>query len=205
MRAALAPIVTNDTIIRAASRALEQGRPWEATRLLAPVLRDPARRSPAAVLRAAEAASAWDGWNEVLSLLQTEPWLRTQFGGHGYVLLARAALATSPRQPKTDSIALRNAGLAVALSSNRAERGERETLLARAHERLQNMDSARVHYLRAAQQLSEAGDWLRLRAAAVTRDERARQDDYRSVRSALVRERLDFTEASAREATGDTT
>ncbi|MEO7997193.1 MAG: transglycosylase SLT domain-containing protein [Gemmatimonadaceae bacterium] len=205
MRAALVPIVTRDTTVRAATRALEQGRPWEATKLLAPLLRDPARRSPAAVLRAAEAASAWEGWNEVLALLQSETWLRTEFRGHGFVLLTRAALAISPRQPKTDSIALRNASLAIPLSSNRAERGERETLLARAHERVQNMDSARVHYLRAAQQLSEAGDWLRLRAANVTRDEHTRQDDYKSVRSALARERVDWTEASAREATGDST
>ena len=55
IRPALAPIVTNDTTVRAASRALEQGRPWEATKLLGPVLRNPARRSPAAVLRAAVA------------------------------------------------------------------------------------------------------------------------------------------------------
>jgi len=205
IRAALAPIVTSDTTVRAATRALQQGRPWEATRVLAPLLRDPVRRSPAAVLRAAEAASAWEGWSEVLSLLQNETWLRTEFGGLGYTLLTRAALAISPRQPKTDSVALRNAGLAMPLASNRAERGERETLLARAHERVQNMDSARVHYLRAAQQFSEAGDWLRLRAANVTRDERMRQDDYKSVRSIIVRERVDWTEASARETTGDTT
>src|ERR1700712_2427319 len=70
IRPALSPVVTNDSTVRAASRALEQGRPWEATRLLAPLLKNPARRSPAAVLRAAEAASAWEGWNEVLTLLQ---------------------------------------------------------------------------------------------------------------------------------------
>ena len=205
IRPALAPIVTNDTTVRAASRALEQGRPWEATKLLGPVLRNPARRSPAAVLRAAEAASAWEGWNEVLTLLQSEPWLRTEFGGHGYVLLTRAALAISPRQPKTDSIALDNSQRALPLSANRAERGERETLLARSHERVKNMDSARVHYLRAARELSDSGDWLRLRAANVTTSERTRQEDYKSVRGTVARERVEWTEASARELSGDAT
>ena len=205
MSPALTRVVTSDTIVRAATRALEQGRPWEATRLLAPVLRDPARRSPTAVLRAAEAASAWEGWNEVLALLQDESWLRTEFDGQGYVLLVRAALSVSPRQPKTDSLALQNAQRSLPLASNRAERGERETLLARAHERVQNMDSARVHYLRAAEQLSAAGDWLRLRAANVTASAQGRQDDYRNIQSPVARDRMDWTEASAREKSGDTT
>lgn len=204
-RAAIAPIVSNDTTVRAATRALEQGRPWEATKLLAPVLRNPARRSSAAVLRAAEAASAWEGWNEVLALLQNESWLGAQFGGHGYVLLTRAALAVTPRQSRMDSIALRYAQRAMPIAAGRAERGGRETLLALAHERLQNMDSARVHYLRAAQQLPDANDWLRLRAALVTRDERLRQTEYAGIRNAVARERVEWTEASARENAGDST
>lgn len=203
IRPPLAPIVTTDTTIRAATLALTQGRPWEATRLLAPLMRVPARRSPAAVLRAAEAASAWEGWTDVIDLLANEPWLRTDFGGHGYVLLSRAALSVSPRRPRTDSIALRNAQFAMPLAATRAERGERATLLARAYERVHALDSARVYYLQAAQQLPVASDWLRLRAANVTADERIRQHDYQSIRGALAREQVGATEAAARENIGD--
>jgi soluble lytic murein transglycosylase len=205
IRPALRPVNVNDSTVRTATRALEQGRPWEATRVLLPLLKDPAKRSSAAVLRAAEAASAWEGWNEVRSLLQNEPWLGREYGGHGYVLLSRALLALSPRTPATDSAAMQFAQRALPLAANRAERGERETLLARSHERVQNMDSARVHYLRAAQQLGEANDWLQLRAAAVTRGERARQDEYKAIRGAAARERVNWTEANALENFGDST
>src|SRR5262245_27347688 len=84
IRAELESIATKDSTIRAATRALENGRPWEATRLLAPVLRDSSRRSSAALLRAAEAASAWEGWKEVVALLESEPWLAKEYGGHGF-------------------------------------------------------------------------------------------------------------------------
>ncbi|MGV3711322.1 MAG: transglycosylase SLT domain-containing protein [Gemmatimonas sp.] len=204
IRPALRPVSTSDSTVRAATRALEQGRPWEATRMLASLVNNPARRSSAAVLRAAEAASAWEGWDETRALLQNEAWLGKEYGGHGYVLLARALLALSPRSPSTDSLAMQYAQRALPLGANRAERGERETLLARAHERVQNMDSARVHYLRAAQQLSEANDWLQLRAAAVTRSDRSRQDEYNSIRGTVARERVNWTEANARENFGDT-
>lgn len=205
IRPAIRPISTSDTVIRAATRALEADRPWEATRLLAPLLRTPATRSSAAVLRAAEAASQWEGWNETVALLRDEPWLSKEYGGDGYVLLTRAMLSMKPQRSSTDSGALGNAQRALPLASNRAERGEREMLLALAHDRLRNADSARVHYLRAAQQLPEAGDWLLLRAAAITADARARQADYQKIRGLLPRERVEWTEAAARENSGDST
>lgn len=205
IRPAIRPISTNDTAIRAATRALEADRPWEATRLLSPLLKSPATRSSAAVLRAAEAASQWEGWSETIALLRNEPWLAKEYGGHGYVLLTRAMLSIRPQQLSTDSNALGNAQRALPLATNRAERGEREMLLALAHDRMRNLDSARAHYLRAAEQLPDAGDWLRLRAAAITSSERERQADYERIRGAVARDRVDWTEASTRESSGDST
>src|SRR5437868_12670170 len=88
----LARAVAADTALAAAERALRAGHSWQATRLLVPVLRDPARRSPAAILLAARAAAGWEGWTEVDRLLRGQPWLATEFAGAGYELLARSAL-----------------------------------------------------------------------------------------------------------------
>ena len=71
----LAKAIAADTTLTAAQRALQAGHPWRATRLLAPLLRDPARRTPAAVLLAARAAAGWEGWSEVDRLLRGQPWL----------------------------------------------------------------------------------------------------------------------------------
>src|SRR5215207_5042633 len=86
-----------DSILVAARAALAAGRPWRATQLLAPVVREPARRTPAAVLLAAEAAAAWEGWENATRLLAAELWLDSAFGGRGRVLLTQAALARAPR------------------------------------------------------------------------------------------------------------
>src|SRR5688500_555569 len=64
-----------DTSLQRASEALQRGRPWEATRLLAPALADSSRRTPDALLLAATAAGAWEGWSEVQRLLADAPWL----------------------------------------------------------------------------------------------------------------------------------
>src|SRR5690348_10042147 len=53
----LVEAVARDTTLTAAERALDEGHAWRATRLLVPVLQDPARRTPAAVLLAARAAA----------------------------------------------------------------------------------------------------------------------------------------------------
>ncbi|PYP67934.1 MAG: hypothetical protein DMD26_03355, partial [Gemmatimonadetes bacterium] len=84
--------VAADTTLAAAERALQAGHPWQATRLLAPVLRDQARRTPSAVLLAARAAAGWEGWSVVDQLLRGQSWLADQFAGAGYELLARSAL-----------------------------------------------------------------------------------------------------------------
>jgi soluble lytic murein transglycosylase len=194
---------TEDSTMRRAGAALEAGRPWEATRLLAPLLRDSTRRTPAVLLRAADAASGWGGWTEVIELLANEPWLGRQFEGRGHFLVARAALSIVPRTARTDSLALRHARAALAVPSGVAEQGARETMVARSHDRLRSADSARAHYLHAATLLPEARDWLVLRGARLTEDDRSRQRDYESVRGSAARDRRDWTEADARELAGD--
>ncbi|HWL39470.1 MAG TPA: transglycosylase SLT domain-containing protein [Gemmatimonadaceae bacterium] len=78
-------------------------------------------------------------------------------------------------------------------------------LVARAREldRADSRDSARVAYEEAAKRLPQISDWLYLRAAGVTADSSARDAYYRRVRTAVARDRIRWTEAQARERTGD--
>jgi hypothetical protein len=100
-----------DTLFSAAAQALEQGRPWEASRLIAPVLADPARRTPDALMLAATAASRWNGWREVVKLLDGQPWVDSVPDGRARLLLARGSLETG-----ADSAALHHV-LAVPVSN----------------------------------------------------------------------------------------
>jgi soluble lytic murein transglycosylase len=184
-----------DSTLAHASEALERGRPWQATRLLAASLSDSSRRTPAAVFLAARAASEWRGWNEVLHLLGSEPWVDTLYGGHARVLLARAALNRGQ-----DSIALGHATLALL---RRPGSGERLFLLATALDRLGARDSAASVYLRAAERLPSVAEWLLLRAAAVTDDSLNRVSLYGRITDPLARGRIAWAEASAYEKTGD--
>jgi soluble lytic murein transglycosylase len=187
-----------DTTVEAARLALSQKRPWHATELLAPVLADSTRRTPEVVLLAATAAAEWRGWREVQNLLGPEPWLDTLEGGRGRELLARAALGLG-----NDSAAVNHAALAVDSARDDRARGVRLTLLARALDRIDNLDSARATYERAAGVLPMAADWLRLRAAGVVADSVAREAIYATVVSAVARDRIAASEAQARERTGD--
>src|SRR5687767_8674484 len=117
-----------DSTLAAAGEALARGRPWQATRLLSPALRDSAGRKPTTIILAATAASEWGGWSEVLQLLDGERWIDSLYGGRGRVLLARAAL-----ERNADSLALKHA--LVALRRDTLS-GERLMLVARALERL---------------------------------------------------------------------
>src|SRR5687768_4584672 len=54
-----------DPDVRAAAVALRDGQAWRATRLVMPALRNAGRRTPEALLVAARAAAAWQGWAEV--------------------------------------------------------------------------------------------------------------------------------------------
>src|SRR5689334_12004338 len=53
----LAAATAQDDVLRSARAAIDSGHPWRATQLLAPVLRTPAKRTPAALLLAARAAA----------------------------------------------------------------------------------------------------------------------------------------------------
>lgn len=191
--------IAADSTLVAAERALASGHAWQATRLLAPVLRDPARRTSAALLLGARAAAGWDGWSEVDRLLRGQPWLGPEFGGAGYELLARSALErgsdTVAAAAYADS-ALRHANAA-------RDRATRTVLLARALDRLNQRDSARASYERASQQLRDISDWLLLRAAGVTDDSASRARLFAGVRRPAARERIEWTEALARERSGD--
>jgi soluble lytic murein transglycosylase len=186
-----------DTIIAVAALALDQGRPWEASRLISRVLADSAGRTPDALLLAATAASRWGGWTEVIGLLEGRPWIDSVPDGRARLLLARASLEAG-----RDSAALRHA-LAAPSSNVAATDGERLVLLARALDRLGARDSAAGTYLRAAAMLPSVADWLRVRAAAVTADSARRAGLAALVTDPLPRGRLAWSDAAAHESTGD--
>ncbi|HUF25972.1 MAG TPA: transglycosylase SLT domain-containing protein [Gemmatimonadaceae bacterium] len=188
----------DDPAAREALDALAEGRPWRATQALAPALRDPQRRTPEIVILAATAAGRWGGWQEVERLLAWEPWVDTLFDGRARTLLARAAL-----DRRADTLAVAHAEGAVLTAPNSGERGVRLVLLARALDRLDDRDSSRVVYARAAEIMPQAAEWLRLRAAGVTSDSAQRAALYGGIVSAVPRGRLAQAEALARERTGD--
>ena len=187
-----------DTSVTAAGEALSRGLAWRASRILAPVLRDSARRTPAAVVLAARAAGEWGGWGEVRRLLDAEPWVDTLFGGDGRALLARAALERGDA-----AAAARHASAAVGTATTPRDRGERLVVLARALDRLDSLAAAAAAYDGAAGVLPDVGDWLRFRAGIVTPDSAARAARFAELRSPVVRDRVAAAEAEARERAGD--
>jgi soluble lytic murein transglycosylase len=196
--AAGGPALPRDSLARSAQVLLDAGRPWAAYQIVAPALRDSARRSPDVVLAAARAAAAWGGWDHVNDLLEGAPWADTAHQGAAHQLLARAALERG-----RDSAAARLAGRAVELARGSAHYGVRLLLQARALDRLNEHDLSRAAYLAAARELPLAADWLRLRAAALTGDSAARARLYREVREPAARDYVRRNEAVARERTGD--
>ena len=184
-----------DSALVQAGEALARGRPWQATRVIAPWLVDSATRTPAAIFLAARAASEWKGWREVLDLLGSEAWVDTLYGGSGRLLLARAAL-----ERRQDSVALRHASLALLRSPSS---GERLLLLATALDRLGARDSAAAVYLLAADRLPSIADWVLLRSAAVTDDSAARSALYGRITNPLAQKRIRWTDAAAHEKIGD--
>ncbi len=186
-----------DSIVADAAVALERGRPWVASRLIAPVLADSATRTPDALMLAATAASRWGGWPEVWRLLDGETWLDSAYGGRGRRLLARAAL-----EQGSDSAALRHV-LRVPSSPVDSLEGERLVLLARALDRLGARDSAADTWVRAAGRLPAVADWLLIRAAAATDDSLGRVRLYEHVSDPLARDRIAWSEAQAHRNTGD--
>ncbi len=82
--------------------------------------------------------------------------------------------------------------------------GDRDIVLrARAFDRADNRDSARVLYEQGAVSLPQISDWLYLRAAGVTSDSAARAGYFAKVTSPVARDRIRATDAQARERSGD--
>ena len=194
-RAATVRLAGDPLAVRADS-LIRAGRPWRATALLAPSLRSPTSASPELRLAGARAAWGWDGWSEVDRLLRDAPWLDTSFGGEGRELLARSSLARGQD-------ALSDARAALASASTDEVRVVRRVMLARAYDRGDQPDSASAAYLASASRLPRVADWLRLRAAGVTADSGARAALYARIGGAPARARIAFTDAQARERTGD--
>ena len=190
--------LADDSTLTAAGEALSRGLAWRASRIIAPVLRDSARRTPAAVILAARAAGEWGGWDQVHQLLQAEPWVDTLFSGDGRALLARAAL-----DRRDDVAAARHAAASVAVAPTPAVRGERLVILARALDRLDSLGSAARAYGSAAALLPDVGDWLLFRAGIVTPDSAERAALFGRLGSAVARDRVPAAEAEARERGGD--
>ena len=186
--------------LASADSALAANQPWRATQLLTPLLASPATRTPEAVLLAARAAAAWEGWSTVRRLLERESWIDTRFDRLGRRLLAEADLGES-RNPQ----AVADARAAVEGDNGRArdEQGRRLVLLARAYDRIDQLDSAAAVYRRASTLLPDLGDWLMLRAAGVTRDFAARAALYAGVALPAARPRIPWTEALARDRSDD--
>ena len=88
--------------------------------------------------------------------------------------------------------------------SSRAQNPAKETVLrARAFDRADNLDSARILYEAAAKQEPLIRDWLLLRAAGVTRDESIRGDYLKAIELPVAQDRRKPTEAIALERSGN--
>jgi len=129
-------------------------------------------------------------------ILAGAPWLDSLYGGEGRELLVRSGLARD-RDVRTD------ARLALADARTPAARVTRRVLLARAFDRANMLDSAATAYSAAADQVPEIADWLRLRAAGAMADSAERAHEFEHISSAAARERVPYTDAQARERTGD--
>lgn len=74
---------------------------------------------------------------------------------------------------------------------------------ARAFDRAENRDSARLLYDAAAKALPQISDWLNLRAAGVTGSKSDRHGYYGRVKTQVAKERIEWTEAFALERFGE--
>jgi soluble lytic murein transglycosylase len=193
-----AAAIAQGGVVAAAQKAIDAGHPWRATQLLAPVLKDPARRTPTTVIVAARAAAGWEGWAEVDRLLGKESWVDTQFEGEGRELLTRSALERG-----ADTAALTLARAAYRDARNSQRKAMRAVYLARAFERTNYFDSAAVMYLRAGESLPSVRDWLLLRAAGTQPDSMERAKTFARVKSPVAKARVPWTEAQSRERAQD--
>jgi soluble lytic murein transglycosylase len=194
----LARALAQSDELQSAQAALDQGHPWRATQLVAPLLKAPLKRTPAALLVGARAAAGWGGWAEVDKLLAKESWLDVQFDGEARELLTRSSL-----EQGGDTAALRQATLAIKSAKGADMRAERLVYLARALERNNLFDSAAVVYTQAGETLRPIHDWLALRVAGSQSDSAKRARTFAGIALAVARARIPWTEAQARERFGD--
>lgn len=187
-----------DSAITAAREALGAGRPWRATRLLAPLLRDSALRTPEVEYLAARAAVGWQGWRETTRLLGSAGWLDTDFGGEGHELLARAWLGLGK-----DSNAVPSARRAVDQASSDSARGARLVLLGLASEGAGDWAGALAAWTAARPLLPSIGDWLAVRAIAVTPDSAGRAALSATILDSLPRSRWPLADATGFLRAGD--
>ena len=130
--------------------------------IVAPVLRDPHERTPAALLVAARAAAGWDGWARSRSCSRQAAVARHQFDGEGRELLARAALE---RERDTVAAARTRRPLMTRRLDGRV-RAQCASSFSRARSSANNMfDSAARRTRAPPDQLASVRDWLLLRAA----------------------------------------
>ena len=192
-------VAARDSAVVMAREAIAEGRPWRATRVLAPMLRDSMRRTPEVELLAATAAVGWRGWRETDALLRNATWLDTAYDGEGRELLARAALGLG-----RDSTAVVQARSAVRLAVDPVARGKRLVLLGQAFEGIGTFDSASQGYRSAADLLPLVRDWLLLRAVGTATEPSTRAALAGSIGDTVVRNRLPLTTALALARAGDT-
>ena len=181
-----------DSVVAIAREAIAEGRPWRATRVLAPILRDSSLRTPEVELVAATAAAGWHGWRETDQLLRNATWLDTAYDGEGRELLARAALGLG-----RDSNAVVQARAAVRLAADPVARGERLVLLGQALEGIGSYDSASAGYRAAADLLPLVRDWLLLRAVGTAMEPTSRAALAGAITDTVVRSRLPLAVALA--------
>ncbi len=192
-------VAARDSAVILAREAIADGRPWRATRVLAPLLRDSLLRTPEVELVAATAAAGWRGWRETDALLRNATWLDTAYDGEGRELLARAALGLG-----RDSTAVVQARTAVRLAVDPVARGERLVLLGQALEGMGSFDSASAGYRSAAELLPLVRDWLLLRAVGTSMEPSARAGLAGAITDTVVRSRLPLAVALAYARAGDT-
>ena len=185
-------VAARDSAVALAREAIAEGRPWRATRVLAPILRDSSLRTPEVELVAATAAAGWHGWREADQLLRNASWLDTAYDGEGRELLARAALGLG-----RDSNAVVQARVAVRLAVDPVARGERLVLLGQALEGTGSYDSASAGYRAAADLLPLVRDWLFLRAVGTATNPSSRAMLAGSITDTVIRSRLPLATALA--------
>ncbi|HUQ99389.1 MAG TPA: transglycosylase SLT domain-containing protein [Gemmatimonadaceae bacterium] len=117
--------------------------------------------------------------------------------------LAAIVVAAACKQGSGDAVA-QGSAQADSLAPHAGDSPEKQPVLrARAFDRADNLDSARILYEEAARRAPAVRDWLLLRAAGVTRDRGDREKLLSRVELPVAEERRKPTEAIALERSGD--